>query len=145
MTAPAPLEMNYQQDAEEWSRDTIKAFEEADKSPKKLVTRAARRVMAKGFEVTHICQVFDVTKPFAWGRSSEGKERTVQWNIQFFEPGGSQEYLLIVRLYHNVSVVKRNPYDRKAPSTEPVVMMHPKDRETSKALGLPLGETKVGA
>lgn len=129
---------------EELSEITIASFEHADVSPNKIVTRSARRILSKGFDVTHICEEFNVIKPFAWGRSSEGKERVTQWNIQFFDDE-SNEFLLVVRLHHNISVVKRNPHDKKAPSREPVIVFIPKDRETAKALGMKLGETIAGA
>jgi hypothetical protein len=120
---------------DEWSEVVIDGFEYQDTSPDKIVTRTARRIASKGFELLHIIKDYKQVEKFGWGRSSDAKELREQWEVGFVDTEGN-EFTLYVRVHTNFAINKRNPYDKKPPSLKPSVGFIPKDRETRKALGM---------
>jgi hypothetical protein len=132
MTAPL---VNVSEDVAHWYEFVVGNFESEDTSPDKIVTRTAHRIASKGFELLHIVKSYRATEAFAWGRSSDAKVLKEQWEIGFANDEGG-EFAMLVRVDTCYQVNKRNPYDKKGPSTKPSIGFIPKDRESRKALGM---------
>ena len=118
-----------------WSEITIGNFKDQDTSPNKIVTRTARRIASKGFELIHIVKEYKTTEGFGWGRSSDAKVLKEQWEVGFVD-AEQNEFAMLVRIHTIYAVNKRNPHDRTPPSREPSISFIPRDRETRKALGM---------
>ena len=122
-------------DAVFFSEDCIANFEPQDESTGKKVTAAARRILAKDFEVTDIIRTARKVERFPWGRSSEGAKLFLQYEIRFGREDGS-EFVLIVREDRFTEITSRNPHDRWTGSRKPDVSFLPLNKETKAALGM---------
>lgn len=82
-----------------------------DTSPNQIVTRVAKRIVEKGFELTHITRARGHREGFNWGRSSSATVTKVHWEIGFNRPGSGDDHVVAV-VVETTSYDKRNPYDR---------------------------------
>jgi len=77
-----------------------------------LVTRVAKRIAAKGFELLDVQKRKGVREGFNWGRSSHAERRVTIREINFAHPENPAETFSVLAVSQIINYTKSNPYDR---------------------------------
>jgi hypothetical protein len=105
------IELNMPSLGAEWNEiiinDLIRELGESH-----LVTRVAKRIAAKGFELLEVQKTKGVREGFNWGRSSHGERHVTLRHINFVHPENPAETFTVVAVGQIITYTQRNPYDR---------------------------------
>jgi hypothetical protein len=77
-----------------------------------IVTRVAKRIAAKGFELLDVQKRKGVREGFNWGRSSHAERRVTIREINFAHPENPAETFSVLAVSQIINYTKCNPYDR---------------------------------
>jgi hypothetical protein len=105
------IELNMPSLGAEWNEiiinDLIRELGESH-----LVTRVAKRIAAKGFELLEVQKSNGIREGFNWGRSSHGERRVTLRHINFAHPENPAEIFAVVAVGQTLTYIQKNPYDR---------------------------------
>ncbi len=105
------IELSIPDTSAEWN-DAIIGELTGELGDNHLVTRTARRIAAKSFELLEVQKTNGVREGFNWGRSSYGERRVTLRHINFAHPENPAETFTIVAVGQTVTYTTCNPYDR---------------------------------
>lgn len=105
------IELNIPETAAEWNKIILGELA-SELGESHIVTRAAKRIAAKGFELLEVQKISGVREGFNWGRSSHGERRVTLRHINFAHPENPGEAMAVIAVGQTVTYTKCNPYDR---------------------------------
>jgi hypothetical protein len=105
------IELNIPETAAEWN-EIILGELVAELGESHLVTRVAKRIAAKGFELLEVQKRKGVREGFNWGRSSHGERRVTIREINFAHPENPAKTFAVIAVSQIINYTKSNPYDR---------------------------------
>jgi len=105
------IELNIPETAAEWNKIILGELA-AELGESHLVTRAARRIAAKGFELLEVQKSNGMREGFNWGRSSHGERRVTLRHINFAHPENPAETFSVLAVGQTLTYIQTNPYDR---------------------------------
>ena len=105
------IELNIPETAAEWN-EIILGELVAEFGESHLVTRVAKRIAAKGFELLEVQKTSGMREGFNWGRSSYGERRVTLRHINFAHPENPGEAMAVIAVSQTITYTRCNPYDR---------------------------------
>lgn len=105
------IELNIPETAAEWNKIILGELA-AELGESHLVTRAAKRIAAKGFELLEVQKINGMREGFNWGRSSHGERRVTLRHIHFARSENPGEAMAVIAVGQTITYTKSNPYDR---------------------------------
>lgn len=105
------IELNIPETAAEWNKIILGEISN-DLGESHIVTRAAKRIAAKGFELLEMHQTKGLREGFNWGRSSHAERSVTLCHINFARPENPAETFTVIAVGQTITYTKSNPYDR---------------------------------